>query len=587
MFSRISIWRLFFVCLLTASTAFAAEYGSLSAKESQSYQKGIQTLRQDAKDDQILHLNLGETWQYETVINHLKLRGKTPANAPQLFRFLKAEQVRARKAGETMGYKTAFNKSAEDAPQPMHNIETSALVEENQAIFNASSSFPEGTTYTYLDVTFSSSDPTEGDVPALVEEFGGGTNVVVQGNVPVNPENLSKNETERQISSLAIAARDINGNGSLEENEYLSVTYLSGAVLRIIPHFGIDIQDPVDRTNDGQVSICLNRTWTNDCDVNLTGSPQALKIPLKGSCRVPVFFTIDEQAVQERTVTSHPREYIKLQLSQKGGACEPDYRFDMTDFWKGVTVSKDKRSISWDFTGTNAIDFGSACRLAQDEVDFHVNLVVPTKKFGFPSKFSAFITTRRLKFPTPFFKMFNPIKITNSCLATGTLIQLADSSEVAIEDISAGDQVFNEYHSKQAAAVVDTAFGFETNPMVRIESESGRALMMTDMHPVITVEDGVTLARDLQVGDLVATVDGVEKLTQVTRVAYGGNVHNLKLASQPGKTPGADNTVYANGFMVGDGTMQAHYEKLDRTRTGNVLDRIPAAWHDDYRNVKR
>ncbi|CAM2010560.1 Hint domain-containing protein [Acanthopleuribacter pedis] len=587
MFARFSLWHALLVCLLAVASLNAAEPNVLNAKEQVSYTKGLQTLKTDAADGRLIELNLGEQWQYNTLVSHLKLRGKTPANAPQLFRFLKAERVRALKAGEIFGYKTAYvTKSEEDAPQPMHLVEA-AFTHDNETAFNASASYPTGTTYTYLDVAYTSSDPNETDVPAMVEEFGGGTDVVAAGTFQPTAESAAKADTVRSINSWSISARDLNGNGSIEENEYLNVTFLSRPLLNFGGLFGLNVDEPVDHTNDGQISICMNRTWTNDCDVNLTGSPNALKVPLKGSYRTPPGYLIDPTGVDAKSKTADPQDFVKLQLTQHGGACEPQYNFSMTDFWNKVSISADRRTISWDYTGANAVDFARGCRQVQDRVEFHVNLRVPVTRFGSPEYLPIFMTTRNLKFITWNFAQLAPMKITNSCLAAGTLIQLNDGSEVAVEDITAGDLVFNEYRKKQAAPVVDTAVGFEDKPMVRIESESGRALMMTDLHPVVTVKNGVTLARDLQVGDAVPTIDGVEKLTSVTRVAYDGNVYNLKLAQRPGKNLASDNTVYANGFMVGDGTMQAHYEKLDRQRSGNILERIPAAWHDDYRNSQR
>ncbi len=572
------------LALFVLAPLSAADPMVLSAKEQFRYQKGLQTLKADAADGQTLTLNLGETWQYQTLIDHLKLRGKTPENAPQLFRFIKAERQRALKAGETVGYQTQRAKAEEDVPQPMHSVEA-AFSNGSESAFNASSSFPGGSTYTYLDVAYTSSDPNEADVPALVEEFAGGTDVVAEGTFQHGQGFSAKSEVERNINSWAISARDLNGDGEIQEDEYLSITFVSRPLL--IPGlFGLNIDEPVDHTNDGEISICMNRTWTNDCDVNLTGSPNALKVPLKGRYRTPPGYTIDLDGVRTKTNVIDPNDYVKLQLTQTGGACQPEYHFSMTDFWAGVKVSQDKREMSWDFTGLNAIDFAKGCRQVQDRVEFHVNLFVPVRYLGHARILPIFMTTRKLKNITFNFANLDPIKITNSCLAEGSLIQMNDGSQVAIEDITAGDIVFNEFRSKEAARIVDTALGFEDKAMVRIESESGRALMMTDLHPVVTL-DGVVLARDLKEGDRVATIDGAEKLTTVSRVKYDGQVYNLKLAQRAGKNLDADNTVYANGFMVGDGTMQAHYERLDRTRKGSVLERIPTAWHQDYLNAQQ
>jgi intein/homing endonuclease len=140
--------------------------------------------------------------------------------------------------------------------------------------------------------------------------------------------------------------------------------------------------------------------------------------------------------------------------------------------------------------------------------------------------------------------------------------------------------------------VADTAKGFETVPMVRIEDEKGRSLLMTEMHPIQVVERGMVTAKHLKEGDMVMTQSGPSRLVHVTRQKYDGTVHNLKVGTGvETQSLGNDQTVvYANGFLVGDGQIQSKYESIELSANkmqGSPLSRLPARWHRDYINSAR
>src|SRR6201999_2531620 len=96
--------------------------------------------------------------------------------------------------------------------------------------------------------------------------------------------------------------------------------------------------------------------------------------------------------------------------------------------------------------------------------------------------------------------------VIDSCLAAGTLIEMANGRTKPIENIHAGDQVFSPYdHTDSALAVMDTTKGTERIPMVRIEDEHGRRLLLTETHPVQVPGRGMVMSKYLKEGDVVTT----------------------------------------------------------------------------------
>lgn len=166
------------------------------------------------------------------------------------------------------------------------------------------------------------------------------------------------------------------------------------------------------------------------------------------------------------------------------------------------------------------------------------------------------------------------------------MIEMSDGRSVPIETIKTGDLVSNHFdHDGFALTVVDTLKGIEIPPMVRIEDERGKSLLMTAKHPIDVVGRGMVMAERLKVGDVVTTKNGPSRLVSVTREKYTGSVHNLRVGSGSElQGVGADSTtVYANGFLVGDSQVQAKYESIELATT-NRPNPLPMRWRKDYLN---
>nr|UKE83449.1 hypothetical protein KXZ65_20455 [Pectobacterium sp. PL152] len=46
----------------------------------------------------------------------------------------------------------------------------------------------------------------------------------------------------------------------------------------------------------------------------------------------------------------------------------------------------------------------------------------------------------------------------------------------------------------------------------------------------------------------------------------------------------SNSTMYAAGVLVGDSTMQHHYEEAYHHRPINILNQLPEEWRQDYQN---
>jgi hypothetical protein len=548
------------------------------------------------KPDVRIRLNLADERQYRFAMARLKLAGKTPMNSPYLFEAMEQRRqqhlARGYKAGLLPEENAGIQATAEI--QEMHLIESASMGETtpaaNDGLGTASSTFPGGSYYTYVDSSYTDASGYPLGNLGWVEQFDRGYNVTIN-----TTGDLSRTTLKRyRVSSYKV---EDSAEGFMDSYLYTDIGATSGPAVAEAPRLSApQVLAPLDIAfNDNLISVCLNRTWTQDCDYDLTGNPQAIKLPLKGSVRLVSNHFFDKPAIDQIKMDLNnnlPRPdagHVKLVLTNVGGGCDvtngDTLEARMSQFWNQADASPDRKTFSWDLTGANSAFFDDGCRQVQDRVKLTLFIPMPIiAGDGSGTRYRSTITLSNDPATLRPDYVFKPITVTNSCLAAGTEIELADGEVVAIETIKAGDQVVNPF--RPALTVVDTAVGFETVPMVRIKSEAGRSLLMTEMHPIQVKDRGMVQARSLHKGDVVMTKAGPSKLTEVSREPYGGKVYNVKVGSDAEKLAlAADQTVvYANGFMVGDGQIQKKYESIAMTRKeGGILARLPAKWHRDYR----
>ncbi|QPB85746.1 hypothetical protein CWC22_022330 [Pseudoalteromonas rubra] len=185
-----------------------------------------------------------------------------------------------------------------------------------------------------------------------------------------------------------------------------------------------------------------------------------------------------------------------------------------------------------------------------------------------------------------------PMQVVYSCLAKGSLITLANGKHLPIEQLSVGDTVLgaSQFAPDQhiPLEIEDISVGVELIPMVKLTTASGKTLLLTESHPVVTVSGLSAWANKVKAGDQIRTQSGIEMITAIEEVKYNDNVYNLKLKrtdSDGTHVTGETFTMFANGLQVGDLAMQGDNEFSDsEITTQDVLNNLPEAWHQDYLN---
>ncbi|MFT3772394.1 MAG: Hint domain-containing protein [Minicystis sp.] len=567
-----------------------------------------------APPDTSVVLNHADERQHRFVEMRLKMAGKTRGNAPELFK--RIDETRAQhvamglKAGQFVPKSHGeLARDADPGRVTQHYMSSVGLLT-SSSLQGISLGSNVGTlTYGYIDSGVWDSDGAP---------LGNMNYAEVYTNMPYATVASTGNLALTQRSEVFADSMLVTDSPTLGHSERYTVkgrpTIGAGSIQWKAPV----IQAPVDLNSDGCYSICLNRSWTNDCDVDLTSTQQALRIPLKGSITIdnPAQgnYRIDENKVAQyaagtATFTGGAHDdggSVTVVLKSDGGGCNLGAKgatYSMQSFWKKVTLtdaagntgstSSNKVTLSWDLTGADAAEFNQACRLVQDGLQLDMSVTVPWIYSGNNNTFSGQESFSFSSNPsaTPTTKLISCIKETNSCLASGTQIEMADGAQKPIESIHDGDRVLTPNAKGDLQLTIsDTAKGIETVPMVRIEDERGHSLLMTEMHPIQVVGRGMVMAKYLQTGDVVQTKEGPSHLVKVARESYDGAVHNLKVGNAAEvQGLGQDQTVvYANGFLVGDGQIQSKYESLEeQAKAHPARVSVPARWRADRLNSKK
>ncbi len=134
------------------------------------------------------------------------------------------------------------------------------------------------------------------------------------------------------------------------------------------------------------------------------------------------------------------------------------------------------------------------------------------------------------------------------CFGKNTDIMMADGSVKKVCDISPKEYVMDAFGNP--ALVREVYTGMEES-LLRIVTESGRTLELTDGHPVLT-DNGMVRACRLVPDAVIHTVDGAEKIEAIQRVPYNDTVYSLDC-------DGA--LLRANDLIAGDFVSQNSQEK--------------------------
>lgn len=556
---------------------------ALSKEEWATYRADRKYVRSLARGGEAVGLNHADPKQHRFALLRLKLAGKTAKTAPELIRGLEQLKVEHEARGLAIGTVENLEPQADEVTSQHAALATGGSASQGTVTAGALASRKDQLSYGYVDSTTWDEEGNPLGDTTYKEVFGNlrfsttlatgtmaeATGTVFEGDSFLS-ERLSNNTTR---TSYAVAApKDFNALNSLTTPTIIH---------------------PQDRDGDGYAVVCLERN-SGDCEYNNMGM-WTLRLPMQGNLSVAgAGMTLDlPQITAYQNGAALAPGKIYATLGANGGGCRlpaAGATTAMQSFWKKVLTSpaNNPTTLAWDLA-TNAADwadFTPACQLIQAQVYVTMELEIPFKNTITGKRGTLPITISNAPFDRPLtppnLSFKPPYRVTNSCLAAGTLVAVAGSEARKIEEIGVGDSVANPYTTR--LTVIDRSEGTEKTPMVRIADAKGRELLMTEAHPIAVIGRGMIAAKDLKAGDRVQTVDGASELVRVSREPYSGKVFNLKVGNQAEtQALGVDQTaMYANGFLVGDMQIQGKHELLEQEARMAQPSRLSAKWRKDY-----
>lgn len=251
----------------------------------------------------------------------------------------------------------------------------------------------------------------------------------------------------------------------------------------------------------------------------------------------------------------------------------------------GITVNGSK--VTWNFppdgldiSATKSLQYAPAANANELNSCFLYSFTVPIIGLGSPTITFTVCSKDTPGEPSIHCTQVPDIQFVWHCLGEDTTVTLADGQELAIADVDntmsvrTGDGDAVEQVEATSRAYHDDNDGLD--PALRLTTEGGASLLLSDGHPVIT-PNGPIAARDLRPGDTVHTAAGQDRVRTCDPEPYEGIVYNLAF-------PESDKvgTYLANGIVVGDHLAQGAYDRQTRHDPDYMLPRLPETHHQDY-----
>lgn len=332
-------------------------------------------------------------------------------------------------------------------------------------------------------------------------------------------------------------------------------------------------ESPRSINNPNEIKICLTRD-EGDCDYRNTYDG-SVRVPIKGN----ITYLGQIELSGGRPVNASNSIY--LIRTRAGG--DPVTPFGDYNIFNSPNTRINGNNIAWDLDWLrfNQVDFESG------EWVYYVFKVI----INVDGKSIVSFITNAPKNLEPDQRFLNtvqlkPMRIVYGCLAGDTKILMQDGSEKPISAISIGEIVLSR--NNQPLRVEAVTSGQEHHYIeFTLSNDKGKITNITASrgHPFIT-SSGVVIARELNHSTKLITLDGESEIISMVQQQGNLKVYNLQLSAEPSADNGLydDNTLYANGILVGDIQMQRIYEDEYYQRPANILNKLPKEWHQDYQN---
>ncbi|PAJ76231.1 hypothetical protein CJF42_00620 [Pseudoalteromonas sp. NBT06-2] len=608
--------------------------------------KQVKNIIVERDENGVRNLDLTNINHYNLAKSRLQKAGKLEKRFPQLHNSLneiRQQQLLHKKLPE----KTAVNNVAEvptqvDIIENAHffldmNVAVSGDNNEPYLMIRAKSSVYGGTQSTYIDLLIE--DGNGGQLAPMGSTLNvlDGKNTIVSSVVSLKTLKQQFPNLENIYASSYVETENADGSytSTLKYTEYpfswghIDIAYgdiltadkadsPSSNQMEILNNDGRPVYtavDPVDKNNDAVIKVCLNRDHS-DCDyaADQYQDPNEItdvNIPFQGQIRVGHEVTeiyATDLAIEDRPNGVDEITNIYLQEGNYGGATKQSYLGldnsvkNFSDYLQfDVDTEAKETLISWDIPREEG-RFGNAKLFSNiAEANWYITFAVK----GYPyfikrgrgataRAFQISITSEEAaRFGNYYSTILPKIKLGYSCLAKGTMITMADGSQMAIETIGIGDQVKGALAMNpsinEAMEVADVSVGIEAIEMYRLHLADGNSILMTETHPISTSNKGIVWAKELEAGDRVLNLSKSVLITKISKESYKDKIYNLKLKPLEGSkiSSEADLGMFANDLLVGDLSTQDKFNYKDQKNMlskDQILKQLPNKWKTDYLN---
>lgn len=608
--------------------------------------KQVKNIIVERDENGVRNLALTNINHYNLAKSRLQKAGKLEKRFPQLHNSLneiRQQQLLHKKLPE----KTAVNNVAEvptqvDIIENAHffldmNVAVSGDNNEPYLMIRAKSSVYGGTQSTYIDLLIE--DGNGGQLAPMGSTLNvlDGKNTIVSSVVSLKTLKQQFPNLENIYASSYVETENADGSytSTLKYTEYpfswghIDIAYgdiltadkadsPSSNQMEILNNDGRPVYtavDPVDKNNDAVIKVCLNRDHS-DCDyaADQYQDPNEItdvNIPFQGQIRVGHEVTeiyATDLAIEDRPNGVDEITNIYLQEGNYGGATKQSYLGldnsvkNFSDYLQfDVDTEAKETLISWDIPREEG-RFGNAKLFSNiAEANWYITFAVK----GYPyfikrgrgataRAFQISITSEEAaRFGNYYSTILPKIKLGYSCLAKGTMITMADGSQMAIETIGIGDQVKGALAMNpsinEAMEVADVSVGIEAIEMYRLHLADGNSILMTETHPISTSNKGIVWAKELEAGDRVLNLSKSVLITKISKESYKDKIYNLKLKPLEGSkiSSEADLGMFANDLLVGDLSTQDKFNYKDQKNMlskDQILKQLPNKWKTDYLN---
>jgi hypothetical protein len=534
----------------------------------------IQRLIAESRPGEPTPLDFSKEHHYRFYRGRLQRAGITKESFPRMFKVLEQTRQQHLKSGPPEVYcpkvpslKQTQNKTADTSTGtdysvgPIQQITTLGSDNDRDYQTSALSSVPNQpyeSTLT-LGLYTTAGDPI--GPSQFVKQYAAGEDLQVETNGTL---------PEGQQEAVSIAAYFWQDQSGTPYHGYIHASSTS-APTRIIN------DDPVIKVpGNTDIVVCLGRRLGN-CDYDPEGGTGTnVLLPIKGS----ITYGDNIDPVQP----GHSNVFSLITMARpdpgEGGGCTIK---STDDFFADPKTTIVENTLTWDLDPAH-FEPAQGCLTPNAKAIYTFTVMVSIE--GLPVYVS--ITNAPDTPPvSPYFLKIPDMLIAWSCLPDGTRVLMADGTEKAIEKIAPLEKVVSD-SSNRTMTVHSTLKGKEEIPLVRIKSDKGHSLLLTEGHPVVT-PGGVVLAKHLEPGDVVLSPKGEVKITSVSDEQFDGHVWNLVLDpdTKDGKRTEDNSTFYADGILVGDARMQFTWGRHFKHQSQDVMKRLPEEWHQDFLNYRK